>query len=737
MKRWKWWQKGLVGLGIVLVVALLYIFWPQGVWPFSINLDDIAPAPGTYDTTILRDEWGVPHIFGQTDADAAYGLAFAHAEDDFVTIQDTLLAANQLAGRVHGRDAAPIDYFVHLLRIWDTVNAHYDDIAAEDRAILQAYADGINHYAALHEDEVLTADLFPLTGEDIAAANMLVVPVFFGLDTAVGDLFAEEQGSRGAEGQGGRGVSGLPCSSSPLPPCSQYGSNVFAVSPARSANGETLLAVNSHQPWSGPAAWYEVHLHSEEGLNMIGGLFPGSPLVILGHNEHLGWSFTVNHPDLVDTYRLEINPDNPDQYRFDGEWLDLDVREVTLWVQIVGRLVIPVRQETLWSVYGPTVRQDHGTYALRYASMGDVNLLTQFRRMNKATSFSEWQTAMREGGLPMFNTGYADESGNIYYVYNAKLPLRAEGYDWQGILPGNTSETLWTEYLPFDELPQVLNPGSGFVQNANSTPFQTTIGPENPVAADYSSVFGIETFMTNRALQLLDLFAADESITPEEFNTIKYNMGYHPDSDVARVAALLAANPPSGDENVAVAADLLANWDLQTTPESEATAVIVMTFYYLNESDAVDLSPSRLVDTEIPLDVAQDAFLQAVNWLVEHFGRVDVPWQEVNRLVRGSVDVGLGGGPDIVHAVYGQLQDDGRLHGFVGDSYVMLVQWGADGRLTSQSIHQFGSATSHPESPHYADQAPLFANRQLKPVWLTEADIRAHLEREYRPGEYK
>ncbi|GIK54456.1 MAG: acylase [Chloroflexi bacterium] len=727
MKGWKWWQKGLVGVVGVLVVAAAYIFWPQGVWPFVINLDDIAPPPGAYDATILRDEWGVPHIFGQTDADAAYGLAYAHAEDDFVTIQDTLLAANQLAGRVHGRDAAPIDYFVHLLRIWDTVNAHYATIAPEDRAILQAYADGINHYASLHEAEVLTADLFPLTGEDIAAANMLVVPVFFGLDTAVGNLFAgpPEDAPSGS-------------SSCLLPPVcvdTAYGSNVFAISPARSANGETLLAINSHQPWSGPAAWYEAHLHSQEGLNVIGGLFPGSPLVILGHNEHLGWSFTVNHPDLVDTYRLEINPDNPDQYRFDGEWLDLDVRQVTLWVQIVGRLVIPVRQETLWSVYGPTVRQDHGTYALRYASMGDVNLLTQFRHMNKATNFAEWQTAMREGGLPMFNTGYADADGNIYYVYNARLPLRAEGYDWRGILPGNTSETLWTAYLPFDDLPQVLNPASGFVQNANSTPFQTTIGPENPAAVDYSPVFGIENFMTNRALQLLDLFTADQAITPEEFNTIKYNMGYHPESDVARVAEMLAANPPAGDENVAAAADLLADWDLQATPESEATAVIVMTFYYLNQSDAVDLNPSRLVGTEIPLAVAQDAFLQAVDWLVTHFGRVAVPWQEVNRLVRGSVDVGMGGGPDIIHAVYGQLQEDGRLHGFVGDSYVMLVQWDGDGRLTSQSIHQFGSATSHPESPHYADQAPLFANRQLKPVWLTEADIRAHLEREYRPGD--
>ncbi|NJN53737.1 MAG: hypothetical protein HC804_02635 [Anaerolineae bacterium] len=480
------------------------------------------------------------------------------------------------------------------------------DIAPEDQAILQAYADGINQYAALHEEEVLTADLFPLTGKDIAVANMLVVPVFFGLDTAVGDLFAGPPDSESGTAER--------CLTPPVCVDTAYGSNVFAIGPARSANGETLLAVNSHQPWSGPAAWYEAHLHSEEGLNMIGALFPGSPLVILGHNEHLGWSFTVNHPDLVDTYRLEINPDNPDQYKFDGEWLDLDVRDVTLWVQIVGRLVIPVKQETLWSVYGPTVRQDHGTYALRYASMGEVDLLTQFRRMNKATNLAEWQTAMREGVLPMFNTGYADDAGNIYYVYNAALPLRTEGYDWQGILPGNTSETLWTDYLPFDELPQVLNPAAGFVQNANSTPFQTTIGPENPSEDDYSAVFGIESYMTNRALQLLELFAADEAITPEEFDSIKYNMGYHPDSDVAQLAAMLAANPPAGDaspaseEDVAQAVALLADWDLQATPDSPAAALMVMTFYYLNESEAVHLNPSRLVGTEIPEAEAQAAF---------------------------------------------------------------------------------------------------------------------------------
>ena len=726
MKNWKWWQKTLLVIGLVLFVTGVYIFWPQGVWPFVTNLDDIAPAEGTYDVTILRDTWGIPHIYGQTDADAAYGLGFAHAEDDFVTIQGTLLAASTLAGRTFGPDSAPIDYFAHLLRIQDTIDAKYDSLPPDGRAILEAYADGLNHYAALHEDEVANAALFPLQGEDIAAANLLIVPAFFGLDGAVADLFA------GPPDEGDDTQLTSECQSWACVETA-YGSNTFAISPTRSANGETFLAVNTHQPWSGPATWYEAHLHSEEGLNVVGGLFPTSPLVSIGHNEHLGWSFTVNHPDLVDTYRLEINPDNPDQYLFDGEWLDLDVRNVTLWVNIIGRLNIPVRQETLWSVYGPTVRQDHGTYALRYAGMGDVDLIQQFLGMNKATNFAEWQTAMREGPLPMFNTGYADETGNIYYVYNAKLPIRNEAYDWQGILPGNTSETLWTEYLPFDELPQVLNPASGFVQNANSTPYQTTIGSENPKEADFSPAFGIETFMTNRALRALELFDADDAISAEDFYTIKYDMTYHPDADLVRVRDMLVANPPEGD-GVDTAVSLLADWDLQATPDSKGATIAILTFYNLADRDDVGMNPSRLIDSTIPLAAAQDGLLKTVEWLQTYYGRIDVEWQDVNRIVRGDADYGMGGGPDVLHAIYGESnEENGRLVGFVGDSYVQIVQWDAEGNLSSQAVHQYGAATSHPDSPHYADQVPLFAERELRPLWFTEEEIRANLEREYSP----
>lgn len=707
----------------MIVLASLLIL-AYAFWPVRENLGYLTAVNQNYTVTIRRDTWGVPHIFGETDADAAYGLAYAHAEDDFDTIQLALAAARGQLGPIAGAELAPNDYLVQLLRLPEVVAAGYPTLAPETRALVEGYADGLNYYAALHEADVYPG-LFPVTGADIVAGFVHKTPFFFGVEAVIGDLFGEERplpiSSKQAVGQ--------------LPAAVRYGSNTFAVSPARSANGETFLAVNSHQPWEGPVTWYEAHVHSEEGWNMVGGLFPGAPVVLVGHNEHLGWGLTVNSPDLVDVYVLDINPDNPNQYRFDGEWRDLEVRSVPIKVKIMGRLTWTVQEETLWSVYGPTVRQPHGVYAIRYAGYGEVALVEQWYRMNKATNFGEWQTAMREGVLPMFNAGYADKEGNIYYLYNALLPIRAEGYDWSQFLPGDTSDTLWTEYLPFEQLPQVLNPASGFIQNGNSSPFQTTIGPENPNPASYSATMGIETGMSNRALRALELFGADESITAEDFYAYKYDMAYSADSDIPRYVDVIVNAPELQAGNAATqqAVDLLRDWDWRTDPESRAAALMVLTLNYINDNGHIN--PSKLVGAEIDPALVVAGFQTAVDDLQANFGRVDVDWLEVNRLVRGDTDLGLGGAPDVLHAVYGELGEDGRFHGIAGDSYILLVSWDADGLVSSRSVHQYGSATLDEASPHFADQAPLFVNRELKSVWLDETAVRIHMVREYRPGE--
>lgn len=713
---WKW---ALIVVAAVIIAAVATVFWPE-----SVDLSHLADVGAKYDVRILRDTWGVPHVFGETDADAAYGLAYAHAEDDFLTIQQSLLAARGLLATVYGRDAAPNDYMVHLLRIWDVIEAGYErDLSPETRAIMEAYADGLNHYAALHSEDVLSAEIFPITGQDVVAGSVHKSPLFFGLDGTLSDLFEDERQSDISHRPGAYG-----------PWDADLGSNTFAVGPSRSAEGATFLAVNSHQPWEGPVTWYEAHVHSKEGWDMTGALFPGVPAIVLGHNRHLGWAFTVNHPDLTDVYVLDINPDDPYQYRFDGKWLQLERRAAPIKVKLLGRLKWTFNQEALWSVYGPVIRRDHGTYAVRYAGYGRVDIYEQLYRMNKATDLKSWLAAVRDGGLPMFNIGYADGEGNIAYLYGGLLPLRTEGYDWSLYLPGDTSETLWTDYLPFDQLPQVLNPAAGFVQNANSTPFQTTLEPDNPDLGDYSATLSIETDMTNRALRALELFSADESITFEEFIAYKYDMTYSIKSDVARFRQMLLDGPTPDDPELQAALDILRAWDLHTDPDSRGAALMILTLHYLYEGDA-DIDPSRLVGGEVMQAELMDALAQAVRTLLDKHGRLDVPWSQVNRLRRGDVDLGLGGGPEVLHAVYGELGEDGRFEGFVGDSFIQLAAWDAAGEVRSFSIHQYGSATLDPDSPHYADQSPLFVNRRLKPVWFDEADIRAHLEREYRPGE--
>lgn len=692
-------RKALILAGATLALAaILLLLWPQA----RLSTSGLVPPPGRYHVRILRDTWGVPHIFGRTDADVAYGLAYAHAEDDFATIQGALLAARGRLASVYGRKAAPNDYMVGLLRMWDVVEAGYTTLRPETRAICGAYADGINHYAALHPREAL-APLYPVRGQDIIAGFVHKMPLFFGLDRVLKELF---EGGR-SQGTG------------------SAGSNTFAVAPRRSADGATRLAINSHQPWEGPVAWYEVHLKSEEGWEVTGGVFPGSPVVLHGHNRHLGWAHTVNRPDLVDVYALELNPEDPNQYRLDGVWRQLEVRKVPIKVRLLGPLSWTFHRETLWSVHGPVVRGPRGTFAIRYAGFGDVRHVEQWHRMNKARSLDEWLAAMRIHSLPMFNCGYADREGNILYVYNALLPLRRLGHDWSGILPGNTSETIWSAYLPFDDLPRVLNPPSGFIQNCNSSPFETTAGEGNPEAGAYSPVLGIDTGMTNRALRLLELLGSDESITGEEFAAYKFDVAYSRRSTLARRLDEIQSLALPEDPLLRDAQALLKTWDLKTDPENRAAALALLTIRPKDDGGCEGGSPSEVLQ-RLKEEAAE---------LKRAHGRLDVAWQEVNRLRRGRLELGLGGGPDVLHAVYGRKDGPGRLVGVAGDSYLLLVEWDRLGRVSSRSIHQYGSATKDAASPHFADQAPLFVKRRLKPVWLDEADIRAHLQREYLPGE--
>ena len=457
---------------------------------------------------------------------------------------------------------------------------------------------------------------------------------------------------------------------------------------------------------------------------MVGGVFPGSPVILHGHNRRLGWAHTVNHPDLIDVYRLEIDPEDPNRYRVDGEWLELERDVADIEVKIFGPLTWTVEREVFHSIFGPTVRRPHGTYAIRFAGYGEIRQLEQWYRMNRAQNLDEWLAAMALNAIPMFHTVYADAVGHILYQYNARLPLRAEGVDFSATVDGDGS-TLWRQTLPFEQLPRVLDPAVGFVQNCNNTPFRTTDTDADPRPEDLpaGARAGVETRMTSRAHRALELLSADEDLSFDELLRIKWDSAYHPQAPIVRHMRRtleLAADDPA----LAAAIEHLSDWDLEPDPDDRQAALVIYAFGSFWKAED---QPS---DAEL-----LDALQGAVQFLEKHFGTIDVPWGEVNRLQRGDVDLPLAGAPDVLHAVYGERQEDGRLVGVAGDSYVLVAAWDAEGQVRSQSLHQFGSATLDESSPHYADQAALFARRELRPVWLDEADIRANLAREYRPGD--
>ncbi len=319
------------------------------------------------------------------------------------------------------------------------------------------------------------------------------------------------------------------------------------MAPWRSADGATRLLVNSHQPYTGPVAWYEAVLQSDEGWHVAGGFFPGAPFMLHGHNEHLGWANTVNAPDLVDVFKLTVNPENSNQYRLDGAWRDFDKSTAWLWVKIWGPLVIPV-PKTIWhSAHGPVLRTEHGDFALRYAGMDEVRAGLQVFRLNKAGTLQEWQAAMALQAVPSLNYIYADEKGNIGYLYNGLFPKRSDGFEKTATLPGDRSNLIWHAYLPPEQAPQLWNPHSGLVFNANCTPFHASEAADDLRPADFPANMGVQTNMTNRARRLEETYGQDRAISAESFRRYKYDLSYSEDSALFAVVRQMLALKAQGN----------------------------------------------------------------------------------------------------------------------------------------------------------------------------------------------
>lgn len=702
----KTWAKWMVGSAATLAIA-------SAVWEPLTAREEEAPPARTYDVEIVRDDYGVPHINGRTDADAAYGLAYAHAEDDFQTIQEVIAMTRGRDGALTGPDGAQVDYVAALLGVRDTARRAYPTLSPEVRRVIEGYAAGLNHYAQKHPGEVRLAKLFPVSGEDVVTGFVLRAPFFYGLDGVIGALAKDKPAPK--EGA-------LPMTPIGREP-SLNGSNAFALAPSKMADGKTWLISNSHQPFEGQVAWYEAVVHSGEGLDMAGALFPGSPFVLLGHNRNLGWTNTVNRPDLIDVYKLVVD-ETGTKYRMDGKWLPLQEKRVWLPVRF-GPFTVPIPKTVSRSIHGPVIRNKNGSFAIRYAGIDNAKAVEQYYRNTKAQNWEEWTRSMSIGGVPATNFIYADKTGRIAYIYNALFPQRKPGFDYTKVLPGDTSRDLWTGTVPFSGFPKVVDPQSGFVMNSNNTPFLAA-GPGSEMnPADYSPLLGIERDQTNRGTRAVALLTAAGKLTPEQLLAIKFDKGYARDGWVGDWMRQVLVADVSDDPKLAEAQKLLATWDWTSDGQGHADAL----------AERVIRTASMHKWRREALPNPRDGLKEAVDDFQSRFGRIDPPLTEVQRLRRGKVDLPMLGGTDTLRATtaWDKEQGDAKLRVRHGDSFIMLIRWDKAGRVTSESVQPYGSATNRPQSPHYTDQMALFAAQKFKPVHFEWADAVRHAERRYKP----
>lgn len=656
-----------------------------------------APPPAQdFAPTITRDAYGVPTIHGRTDAEAAYGLALAHAEDNFETIQITVLLGRGKLGAYLGEEGAKSDFLWHLLGIERSVAERYEsDISPEFRAIAEAYAAGLNAYAAEHPDEVLP-NAGNITGRDVIAGSALTVPLFWGFERTLGQVVTEDT---------------RPCSTPRQASAEQidWGSNAFAVSPRRSDDGHTRLIVNSHQPWAGPVAWYEAGISSDTGWRMHGGLFPGSPFPVLGTNGHLGFAATVNLPDLADIYQLTTDDQHRGQYFIDGEWRRFEERTIWLWVKM-GWFTIPVPRTLRFTVHGPAFETADGWVAVRYAGQGELRALEQFWRMGRAQNYDEWREAMAMRAIPSFNFMYADRTGRIGYFYNAILPQRAEGYDWSGCVPGDTSANIW----PMDQYvatPELIDPASGWIASTNGAPWASTDEGASPTPEQYPQAAPhIETYVTNRGYRAIEILSPLRTISDAQLLAAKFDLtSSERSATVAAINAVLAADS-ANDPELAEIQTLLRSWDRRAANDSPAAALAGLLYQPIYNAGRAATNPPD------PVDAARTAAQR----LRQHFGRIDPPLGDVLRLRRGDLDLPLEGAPDVLRALRWHDDEDGRAAADFGDGFMMVIDWAPDGTLTTRVIHQWG-ASEREESAHYNDQSEMYARRE----WRTLPPITA------------
>ena len=675
--------------------------------------------------TIYRDTYGIPHVFGETDAATLFGFAYAQAEDNFWRIEDNYIRSIGRRTEVEGLSGLTNDRRNRALEIPRLAREEYRRLPRKMRALLDGFAAGLNAYLADHPEvhpRLLTRfePWYPLA---FIRYNYYQSGFFWGAGFRPSDL--EMAAAHGFDRQGQ--PPGVWCQVPDVSDCHLlFGSNGWVIGPTKSATGHAMLFINPHLPFFGPGQVYEGHVNSKEsGWNFTGYTRLGFPFPYVGHNESLGWVSTDNAADQADLY-AETFADSI-RYRYGAGY-----RRATIWTETLvvktdsgpSPRVVTFRK----THHGPIIgARDGKPLALKMAKLEADGWLEEWYNMTRARSVAELKRAMRTLNMLFGNVMAADAGGNIWYLYNGAVPVRDPRFDWSGPVDGSDPATEWKGYHTIAELPQLLNPATGWMQNCNTTPFllSSSGNPDSSKFPRYMVGEGdnFRGLTSRRILAGTARFTWDDWVRAA-FDT--YVMAA--DSFLPRLLGDFAADSTRYGR-LAPAIDVLARWNRR----SDTTSVAMTLF---------DRWQERIRDTGGAIAALDSAMAS----LERDWGTWRVPWGEVNRLQRidervdqqfaddrPSVAVrGVGGQHGAVFTYYTQpVSGQKRRYGVAGGTYVSVVEFGPTVRQLA--VHTMG-ASGDPASPHYVDQAPLYARGEFRPAWFTLEEIRAHLEREYHPS---
>jgi acyl-homoserine-lactone acylase len=710
--------------------------FPRAALPFaallvatSASVSPAQPPARSYAdrVEIRRTHYGVPHVLADDLGALGFGLAWVQLEDHGLRVVVELIRARGELARVFGRDSIDSDFVRRQFHAHAV--ATYHRLAADTRDLLEGYAAGANAYVTDHREE------FPAW----------VVPVFTGHDAAA--LWVDETTEAKVRRFRARQAARRAAEDSLA--LLDQGSNAWAFAPSRTTSGRAILLRNPHLSWD--AGYYEAHLTVPGVINFYGDFRVGHPLYFNGgFNDHLGWATTNNAPDLEEIYALDVDPERPDHYRFDGGTVRLERVPVSVEFRNGPGLATETRE--FWRTpLGPVVdRADGKVYVVRSPAWEEFRRVEQFLRMMRARSLAEWREAVALRAHVESNLTYADRDGNIYYVWNATVPRlpTPSGGDTTAI-PATRSADLWTTIIPFDSLPQVRNPRGGYVQNAND-PFHYTNLETVHDSTRFPDPFprpalGLRSQLSLRLAQQQRKMSLDDVVRLKHDYTML--LAERVRDDLVRV---VRATQPTG--TVAQAVGVVERWDGTTAPASRGGVLFEVWFRRYVAADAenrgstsqrwarafaVPWSPAA--PTTTPRGIADSAravaaFATAVEEVLHDFGAVDVAWGDVHRVRVGDVDVPVGGCAGAYGCFrvlsYG-VSPDSLWVANRGDGWVLAVEFGRDGPR-ALSVLAYGQS-SRPESPHHADQAAMFARGELKRVAFTEEEIARDLLRRYRP----